>query len=285
MKPFDYVVPSSLEEALSALRDGARPIAGGQSLLLEMKERRSTPSRLVSLTALPELCRWSIADGGELVIGSGTSYATLSEAALPGWQKVVAETAGDLADRSVRTMGTIGGALCQADPRFDMVTLAVGLDAQLDIVSTDGSRAVPAARLFREEGGVDLQAGEILATVRFPPLERYTSAAFVKVRHRVFDAALASAVCALRVDSESRIADARLVIGAASPSPIVVEQAQGLLAAGAPGAEQIEAAAAAATTALDAMALADTRQTRYQRELVPVVVGRAISDALDRSRS
>ena len=286
MKPFDFVVPTSLDDALTALdgdRGDVRPIAGGQSLLLEMKERRRTPSRLVALSALPELCRWGHADGGELVVGAGTSYATLSEAELPGWHGVLAAVAGDLADRPVRTMGTIGGALCQADPRFDMPVLVVGLDAQLQLASARESRAVPAADLFSASGGLDLRPGEIVVAVRVPALARYTAAAFEKVRHRMFDAAIASAVCALRLDGEGLVSEARLTIGAVASAPILVDATS--LVGRSPAEMDIAAAARAATQALAAAVTPDTRQKRYQHELVGVVARRAIDQAREQARS
>ena len=288
MKPFDFIAPTTLEEALAALeegRDGARLIAGGQSLLLEMKDRRATPSRLVSLAALPELGRWFYAESGELVIGASTSYATLSAAALPGWHGVVAAVAGDLADEPVRTMGTIGGGLCQADPRFDMLTLAVGLDVRLELASVRGRRMVPAAELFPTAGGIDLLPAEILTAIRLPAEERYGGAAFEKVRHRMFDAAIASAVCALRLDPDGQVSEARLTIGALSPAPIVLAGPASALVGHAPNAGHLVDVGAAATEMVAAVVPSNTRQQRYQRELAGIVVCRAIARALDQARS
>ncbi|MGH3263793.1 MAG: FAD binding domain-containing protein, partial [Trebonia sp.] len=131
MKPFEFLTPSTLDEALAALHDApsrTRLIAGGQSLLLEMKERAATPARLVSLGGLGQLRGWRYAEFGELIVGAAITYAALSRARLDGWHGLIPRVAGDLADRPVRTMGTIGGALCQANPRFDMPVLTVGLD-------------------------------------------------------------------------------------------------------------------------------------------------------------
>lgn len=265
MKPFTFHSPRALGEAVDLLErhgPGAQVIAGGQTLLLAMKERLARPSALVSLAEVADLRGWRHTDSGALEIGAATTYAALAAAQLPGWHAEIAAVAGDLADRPVRTMGTIGGALCAADPRFDMVTLVVGLGAELDIVGTGGGRTVAAAEFFTPGGGTVLAAGEILTTVRVPALEAFNGVAFEKFRHRVFEAAVVSAVCALRPDGSPRI-----TVGAVYPSPIVLAAA--------------DDGAGAADEVLP-VEQATTPHRRYQRELVGVLVTRAIARAQDR---
>lgn len=266
MKPFTFHSPRALGEAVDLLErhgPGAQVIAGGQTLLLAMKERLARPSALVSLAEVADLRGWRHTDSGALEIGAATTYAALAAAQLPGWHAEIAAVAGDLADRPVRTMGTIGGALCAADPRFDMVTMVVALDAELDVVGPGGVRTIEAAQFFAPGGGTVLAPGEILTTVRLPALPAFTGVAFEKFRHRVFEAAVVSAVCAQRPDGTRRI-----TVGAVHPSPVV------LLAA--------DDGAGAAVEVLPAE-LATTHARRYQRELVSVLVTRAIARAQDKS--
>ena len=132
MKGFTFLAPKGLDEAVALLdRHGpeAQAIAGGQSLLLAMKERLATPSVLVSLNAVPGLKDWQYDDEGRLDIGAGTTYASLARSSVHVLHRETAAVAGNLGDRPVRTMGTIGGALCQAEARFDMPALAMGVDA------------------------------------------------------------------------------------------------------------------------------------------------------------
>lgn len=281
MKPFSFHSPTGLGEAVDLLDrfgPGAQVIAGGQTLLLALKDRSTTPSALVSLAGIAELRGLRHTASGALEIGAATSYATLAAARLPGWHAEVARVAGDLADRPVRTMGTIGGALCAAEPRFDMVTLAVGVDAELDLTGPGGARTVTAAAFLDPAGGTARAPGEILTTVRLPPPGRFAGVAFEKYRHRVFDAALVSAVCALAPRGP-----ARLTVGAVHPAPALATAAAAGLGTGTPSEiDAMIAAMAAGRAAADEVlpaASATSPHRRYQRELIGVLVGRAVARA------
>jgi carbon-monoxide dehydrogenase medium subunit len=269
VKPFTFHSPQGLGEAvdlLERLGPGATVIAGGQTLLLAMKERLARPSALISLAELADLRGVRHTGSGVLEIGAATTYAALAGARLPGWHAEIAAVAGDLADRPVRTMGTIGGALCAADPRFDMVTLVVGLGAELDVVGPGGARAIPAAEFFLPDGGTVLAPGEILTTIRVPALPVFTGVAFEKFRHRVFEAAVVSAVCALRPNGTRRI-----TVGAVHPAPTVMADG-----------DSADAGRRAADELMPE-SQATTQLRRYQRELARVLVTRAIARAQDTS--
>lgn len=288
MKTFEYLTAADVDEAVDLLADRgdtARVIAGGQSLLLAMKQREATPRALVSVGRIPALSGWSTEADGRLSIGAATSYARLERAHLPGWQAEIAAVAGDLADRPVRTMGTIGGALCQADPRFDLPTVAVGVDAELQLLSVEGRRRVPATAFFDPGGGARCGATELLTTVDVPGVERFTGAAFQKFRVRTFDAALASVLCAARVDDAGRLEEVRVVVGAVAPVPHVVEGVAADLA----GSEvaSLDAVEAGRAVAQEAVPLGPSASDlrRYQRELVAVLARDAIRRATETSRS
>lgn len=279
MKAFSFLAPQGVDEAVTMLDrhgDEARPMAGGQSLLLAMKERTARPSYLVSLAGLPELRGCSYRPDGALVVGAATTYTTVQHAELTGWHREIGAVAGNLADRPVRNMGTIGGALCQAEPRFDMPALAVGCDATVRTVSTAGERTRPATDLFAAAGGSALTPGELLTTVTFSP--RFTGVAFEKFRYRVFDAALASVVCAVTVTGTT-VTEARLAVGAVTPVPVLVT-ADRLLGA-VPGPADI--AGIAHGVACEVLPDPDTPARRYQRELVEVLARRAIGRAVEGS--
>ena len=287
MKGFTFLAPKGLDEAVALLdRHGpeAQPIAGGQSLLLAMKERLATPSVLVSLNAVPGLKDWQYDDEGRLDIGAGTTYASLARSSFHGWHREIAAVAGNLADRPVRTMGTIGGALCQAEPRFDMPALAMGVDASLDLVSVDGVRTLRATEFFRPGGGTVLRPGEILTRVRFVSTERFSSVAFEKFRVRVFDAALVSVVCAVRLENDGGTAEARLVVGGVRPTPVEAPTAATQLTGGGTSTDPVELGRAVADEVLP-LSEATTSARQYQRELVAVVARDAVTRALENARS
>ena len=288
MRAFTYLTPSGAAEAVELLEahaPDARVIAGGQNLLLGMKDRSDSPAVLVSLAGVPELRGVRTADSGELVIGAATTYATLARMTFTGWHSEIAAVCGNLADRPVRTMGTIGGAACSADPRYDIPALVTGVGATLEILSAQGMRTVQASDFFLEAGGTSMQPGDLLTAIRFPASEAFTSVVFEKFRQRVFDAALASTVFALRVD-DGVIADLRLTVGATTPRPTVcVTSTAGLIGQPVDAIEPALVADAAAIEVLGAEAPTDPPHLRYQRELIKSVTRRALIRATDTPRS
>jgi carbon-monoxide dehydrogenase medium subunit len=286
VSPFSFHTPTAVEDAARLLvehGDRAAVIAGGQTLLLALKERQVRPEHLVSLTGIPELGGLSTGPDGELVVGATTTYAALATAALPGWQAEIARVAGDLADRPVRNLGTIGGALCAADPRFDMLTLAVGTGARLDLVGPDGVRTTPAEEFFEPEGGHRLQAGELLVAVRFPGPDAYTRVRFRKFRHRTFDAALASVLLAVRAE-DGRLTDVRLTAGAVRPAPVLAERAMARLSEAEPGAvDGDEVASLVVDEVLGDRG--DRPLVEYQRELIRSLTCEVLAAELSDARS
>lgn len=277
MRPFTWLAPATTADALALLREhtpGARVIAGGQSLLLAMKDRSIGPSHLVSVGGIDDLAGIATAVDGSVVIGAATTYATLTRTALPGWHGVLAAVAGDLADRPVRNRGTIGGALCTADPRYDMPALAVGVAAELRIAGATGERTLPAEAFLLGAGHTALGLDEILTAVVLPAPSTWDTVVFEKYRPRVIDAAIVSATCALRRSD----ATVRVTVGGAVPAPAVVPLPDGLLA------EEPDAAAARAGDLAAEHVLPTTTTTdegtRFRYELVRALVRRAVARAL-----
>ena len=288
MKPFTYLTPSDPYEAVRLLDEygpGARIIAGGQTLLLAMKDRSERPPVLVSLAGISDLSAVGTDVSGQLVVGATTTYAALTHAAFSGWHREISAMAGNLADRPVRTMGTIGGALCSGDPRYDMPTLVIGVGAQLETLSPSGVRTLAPEEFFGADGAATIASNEILASIRFPSANAFTAVVFEKFRQRTFDAALVSALCATRLDGDGAVAELRITVGAATPVPTrAVESARGLI--GRPAAD-IDPAAVAVAVSDEVLGEsgADSDLVQYQRELIKALTRKALSRALTTSRS
>lgn len=281
MKPFTYLTPHDAAEAVGLLeRHGptARVIAGGQSLLLALKDRSERPDVLVSLAGVDDLAGIRTADSGVLVVGATTSYARLTSASLTGWHAEISRVAGDLADRPVRTMGTIGGALCAADPRYDMPALVTGVDARLHILAPSGDRMSTPSEFFVEDGGTSLTPDEILAAVHFPAEDRFDAVVFEKFRQRTFDAAIVSALCAVRIADDRSVEEIRITVGAATPVPRLCPGAAAALV-GTP-ATDVDVADVAAVVAAEVLPNGSDDMTRYRRELILSLTRRALSRAL-----
>ena len=279
MTPFSYQRPDSLDTAATALAAGgsdAKILAGGQSLLLALKERQARPSGLVSLASLGELRGTRLAADGGLEIGSATTYASLAKGVFPGWQKELAAVAGNLADRSVRNMGTIGGGVCQADPRYDMPVLLSAADACFTLVSTRGKRVLGTDAFFNKAGGTHIAVDEILSAITLPPLTQWSLLVFEKFRFRTFEAAVGTVAMAVRFDDRGKIAQGRLSVGVVANAPSLATRAIQAMTGKVSAELPIDEIAAAASEEVLPLASALTRQQKYQSELTISLVKRAL---------
>ena len=288
MTPFTYLRPSGLDEAMSMLAEhGAttKVMAGGQNLLLALKERLVRPSHVLSLAGVPGLCGHRYTSEGELEIGSGTTYAQLATSKFEGWHSEISTVAFNLADRSVRNMGTIGGAACQADPRYDIPTLLVGTHARLTVQSVLGQRVVPAAGFFNPEGGTNLAANEILSCITFPAASAFAFVGFEKFRYRVFDAAVVNMVLALATDPVGKVSAASLVAGNAAKCPSIASQAAARLIGHHIASLGGLGVADAASEEILPIASASTRNRQLQSELLKTLAINLLNAASARTGS
>jgi aerobic carbon-monoxide dehydrogenase medium subunit len=169
---FDYVRPSSVDEAVAALAAGdeAKVLAGGQSLLPLLRLRLSFPSVLVDLGRLNEL-RGVREEAGELVVGAMTTHAEVASSDLVRSRcGLLAAAAATIGDPAVRHRGTFGGSLAHADPAGDLPAIAVALDATLVAAGPSGRRSIPARDFFADYLSTALQPDEVLVEVRVPVL-------------------------------------------------------------------------------------------------------------------
>ena len=170
LREVEYAKPASLADALAILRqhDGARALAGGQTLINVMKARAASPDVLVDLNGLEDLRGIELAGDGTLTIGAMTTYTDIVGSAEARARPILGEVCATIADVQVRNRGTIGGNLCSNDPTNHLPPLMVALGATMTIRGPDGERAVPAEDFFL---GVYLTAvgpGELLTRVEIP---------------------------------------------------------------------------------------------------------------------
>src|SRR5436305_8591516 len=145
-----YAKPSSLAEALQLLAsdDGARALAGGQTLINVMKARAGSPDALVDLSALGELKGIELGADGTLELGAMTTYTEIVESSEARARPILGQVCAQIADVQVRNRGTIGGNICTNDPTNHLPPLLSALDAQMTIASADGERTVSADDCF-----------------------------------------------------------------------------------------------------------------------------------------
>jgi carbon-monoxide dehydrogenase medium subunit len=170
LREVEYAKPASVSEALAILRgnDGARALAGGQTIINVMKARAASPDLLVDLNGLDELKGIELAADGTLSIGAMATYTDIVGSAEARARPILGEVCATIADVQVRNRGTIGGNLCSNDPTNHLPPLMSATGAQMTIASETGERTVTADDFFI---GVYLTAvgpGELLTKITIP---------------------------------------------------------------------------------------------------------------------
>src|SRR6058998_2703365 len=146
LREVEYARPASVQEAVRLLseHDGARALAGGQTLINVMKARAASPDVLVDLNGLDELKGIDLAPDGTLSIGPMTTYTELVGSAEAKARPILGEVCNQIADVQVRNRGTIGGNACANDPTNHLPPLMVSIGATFTVVSQSGERVVSA---------------------------------------------------------------------------------------------------------------------------------------------
>jgi carbon-monoxide dehydrogenase medium subunit len=171
LREVEYARPASVQEAVRLLaeHDGARALAGGQTLINVMKARAASPDVLVDLNRLDELKGIDLAADGTLSLGSMVTYSELIASAEARARPILGEVCAQIADVQVRNRGTLGGNVCSNDPTNHLPPLLVALGATMHITGPNGDRTIPAEEFFL---GVYMTAagpGELLTKITVPP--------------------------------------------------------------------------------------------------------------------
>src|SRR5213079_3364729 len=146
LREVEYARPASVQEAVRLLaeHDGARALAGGQTLINVMKSRAASPDVLVDLGGLAELRGIELGSDGTLELGAMTTYTELIGSAEARARPILGEVCAQIADVQVRNRGTIGGNVCSSDPTNHLPPLLVAVGATFVIQGADGERTVAA---------------------------------------------------------------------------------------------------------------------------------------------
>jgi carbon-monoxide dehydrogenase medium subunit len=277
---FDYVAPSTLDEAVRALADAgedAKVLAGGQSLLPVLRMRLATPTVLIDLGKIAEL-RGVREDGDALVIGAMTTHYDVQRDALIAEHASLLKKATDtVADPQVRHRGTFGGAIAHADPAGDLLAPVLALGAELVIAGPGGRRTVPAAEFFEDFFTTSLQFEEILVEVRVPKHTGWQS--HYEKFNRVAQAwSMVAVAVAVRVEGGA-IAEARVALTNMGSTPVRAIGVEQALVGGPATAEAIRAAAAHAAEGTDPTPDGNA-DVEYRKHLAKVLTGRAVAAAV-----
>ncbi|MFI5413518.1 MAG: FAD binding domain-containing protein, partial [Candidatus Lutacidiplasmatales archaeon] len=190
----------------------ARVLAGGQSLVPLMKLRLVSPLNLVDLGRISGLSY--IKNGkGQLLIGSMTTYNDVASSPIVNAKcNVLSEAASSVGDHQVRNRGTIGGAICQADPAGDVPAALVALGAEFKVKGPSKERLIDSSRFFVDILTTSLRKNEILVEVRVPVLPPRSAGAYVKLSRGASDLATVGVAAVMTLDKAGACEDARLQV-------------------------------------------------------------------------
>jgi carbon-monoxide dehydrogenase medium subunit len=206
--PFEYHAPDTATDAaslLAELGDGAKVLAGGQSLVPMLALRLAVFEHLVDVGRIAEL-KGIERRGGALWIGAGTTQAAVEASAeVAAAVPLLARATPLIGHFQIRSRGTLGGSLAHADPAAEYPAVALALDASLEAVSPTGRRAIAAADFFEGLWSTTLEPDEILVGVSFPIWSPRSGFAVEEFARRHGDFAIAGAAIAVELDGDDRI--------------------------------------------------------------------------------
>ncbi|MBP1449074.1 MAG: FAD binding domain-containing protein [Thermoproteus sp.] len=281
---FKYWRPTSLEEALSLLRelDGeVKPLAGGQSLMALLKLRLVKADHLVDIFHIDELkyIKW---EGGALRIGALATHnvVAMSKAVVEA-APLLSEAAWHIADLQVRNLGTIGGSLAHADPAANYLPALAAAKAVVAIRGPGGTREVPADAFYKGPYAPDLSKGELVVEASVRPWFNASGFYAVKLGGAAYPSAVAAFVARLE---DGVVAESRAAIGAVYASPQVIEG----LGVGMKAEDLARGAKALAERAVKEIAeppIPDAHApAEYKARLAAAALARAVEGAFSRRR-
>jgi carbon-monoxide dehydrogenase medium subunit len=276
--PFTYARARSLEEVFGLLAthgEGAKLLAGGQSLLATLNMRLSSPDILIDISRIPDLTGIRLV-GGKVHIGALTTHAEIEHsreisANLP----LLAQAAPHIAHVAIRNAGTLGGSIAMADPAAEWPACCLALEAEFVVAAKTGNRRVKASDFFKGVFATDLRPGEVLTGVEIPVPGAGHRSAFLELARRRGDYAIAG-VAAVATMADGALSNLRLAYLGAGETPVLARGAMAAAEARRPAAGVT--AACVAALAGDLQPAADIYSTPATKlHLARVLTDRALA--------
>ncbi|MDP6390256.1 MAG: xanthine dehydrogenase family protein subunit M [Alphaproteobacteria bacterium] len=281
---FEYHRPQSVDEAVALLGqygDEGKVLAGGHSLVPMMKLRLAAPSHLIDINGIDDL-KGIAEDGGEIVIGAGTTQAeVLASDLLAESCPILPEAAALIADPQVRNCGTVGGNCANGDPGNDYPAIMIALGASYTLRSADGERQVVAADFYEGVYATAIEDNELMIAVRIPTHADGAGMSYRKIKRKVGDYAIAAAAVTLSMDG-GKCASATVALTNVADTAVLSAAAADALVGSAVDDKAIDAAAEKAMA--DSDPAEDLRgPVEYRRAMAGEMTRRAIREALARA--
>jgi carbon-monoxide dehydrogenase medium subunit len=285
---FEYFAPKTVSEALSLLskyKEEAKMIAGGQSILVVMRQRLLTPEYLIDIKGLTDLEYIKYDEKQGLRIGALTIHRDIEKS--PVIQKhfgVLSEMEGNLATIQTRNWGTVGGNLCHGDPAGDPAPVLIALKAKLKLVSSTGERVIDMEEFSEDYLEVALGPGEMLAEIQIPTPAPHTGTAYEKLMVMKGDMGVVGVAVSITLDSKGSCQDARIALSNCSSVPLRAKKAEKVLIGKTLNDALLIEAGEVASSEADPPA--DVHgSVEYRQEMIKVFVKRVAQIALEKARA
>ncbi|MFQ5874567.1 MAG: FAD binding domain-containing protein [Dehalococcoidia bacterium] len=284
MARFDYVLPESLSEAVSFLKeygDSAKVVAGGQSLMVMIRNRLLSPEYLVGLERIAGLNEIRL-EGGRISIGAGTTYRSAYETPEVrqrlGVLASAAEQAGPL---PIRNMGTVIGSVCHNAPGADVPPALLVLDARAHIVGPRGEREIALVDLFTDIFATTLQLDEVVDKIIIPEPPAGARGTYLKFSPRLIDMSVVGVAVLIKLDSDGVCRECRIAIGGVADTPYRAHKMEELLVGS--RLEEGVLLEAGKAAAGERELLSDIHASaEYRKKVMPVMIKRAVHKAIER---
>ena len=277
---FEYFAPRTVDEAVSLLAqvEGAKVLAGGQSLVPAMNFRLARPAALIDVNRIGGLDQVAAAPG-EVRIGAMTRHRALENPNIAGpLAHLLSRMARHVGHMPIRVRGTFGGSLAHADPAAEWCLLARALDATMVATSETGIREIPADEFFATVFTTSLRPEEMLTEVRLPHLTDRHLVGFSEFSRRAGDFALAMVLVAVELEA-GIVRNARVGAGGVADVPVRLEAAESALIGSRWEPAGWDAAAEVAMGEVDPFD--DIHgSSEYRRDLMGALLRRACSQAV-----
>jgi aerobic carbon-monoxide dehydrogenase medium subunit len=279
LREVEYARPSTVDEAIALLagNEGARALAGGQTIVNVMKARAASPEVLIDLADLAELREIGFSSEGTLEIGAMVTYAQLtSSSEVDVARPILAEVAATIGDVQVRNRGTVGGNVCVSDPTNHLPPLLAALEATFTIRGHEGERTVGADEFFQGVYMTAVGEGELLTKVSVPP-SRDAGDGFAGVTIGKHGTYIVNAAATVADDA------VRVAVGCVAAVPVRATALEERLAGGDFSVDSVRAAADGLGSSLDPPS--DVHGSAdYRRRLAEVSAVRAVLQAASRRK-
>jgi len=285
-KSFEYVSPTSVEEAVSYLNQygqDSKVLAGGMSLIPLMKLRLASPKYVIDINRISSL-EYIREEGASLHIGPLTRHYAIQKSELIARRaRIMTEAASLIGDPQVRNSGTIGGSLVHADPAADWGAVIIALGASLRMVSSSGERIVSSDDFFVDSLTSAAKSNEILTEIRVP-ISSLSGGSYTKLERKTGDFATVGVAAQLSLNSSGVCEKVGIGLASVAATSIRAKKAEAILKGNEPTKARIEEAARAASE--DSKPTDDPLRgsAEYKRAMVRVFTERALNHALSRAK-